>query len=116
MMQTKFHLLPVGQHFEWEGNQYVKSTPLLANLLPEGGQKFMPKAAMVTLRGTAPAIEPAAKPATPLDSRQVQEAVTRYHRRCLELSCHPQQEAAVVHELREGLEQLYRELLSELKL
>lgn len=116
-METKFHLLPVGQHFEWEGKNYVKTTPLIADQVPDGGQKFMPRAALVTISGTEMTPAAAAKP-TSLDSAIVREAITRHHQRCVEIilsSCGPQQ-AEPTGDVTCGLEQLYRELLEELNL
>lgn len=108
-METKFHLLTVGQHFEWEGKRYVKTTPLLATQVPEGGQKFMPRAALVKVVG-ADAV-PASVSAAPaqLDTIAVRTALERHHQRCMALS-------AANGQLQEELAQLYRELLTELKL
>lgn len=112
-MESKFHLLGVGQHFEWEGKRYVKSTPLLATQVPEGGQKFMPRAALVRLVGEEISAPRADTPAT-LDSATVREAIERYHQRCLKLSVELQQgDAGATQDM---LEQFYRELLAELQL
>ncbi len=106
-METKFHLLPIGQHFEWEGKSYVKTTPLLASELPEGGQKFMPRAAMVQVAAASPAQQPP-EPAALLESPRVRTAIEHYHRQALRLCDGSAGQQA--------LEQAYRALLDELKL
>ncbi|HEY0721172.1 MAG TPA: hypothetical protein VGE50_07955 [Gammaproteobacteria bacterium] len=82
-METKFHLLAIGQHFEWEGKRYVKTTPLLASE-PEGGQKFMPRAALVQVTGELPTQQPPG-PAAMLDAARVRAAIERYHQQARQL-------------------------------
>jgi hypothetical protein len=116
-METKFHLLPIGHHFEWEGKRYVKTTPLIANQIPEGGQRFIPRSALVRLLGEATgAQESAEKPMVPLDSQTVRNALDSYHQRSLQLMDTSPGDAARLAEVRLALEQFYRELLAELKL
>lgn len=107
-METKFHLLAIGQHFAWEGKRYVKSTPLIASELPAGGQKFMPRAALVTVEDGL-RVETPPEPDAPLDSTRVHAAIARYHQRAVQLIEHGDGER------RDALEQYYRELLAELK-
>ena len=115
-MESKFHHLAIGQHFEWEGKSYIKSTPLIATQVPEGGQKFMPRAAIVKVLGIE-AQEPVSEAPATLDSAIVRAALDRYHQRCMHIS-----EACVGSEentlscIEKELEQIYRELLLELKL
>jgi hypothetical protein len=116
-METKFHLLAVGQHFEWEGKSYVKTTPLIATQVPEGGQKFMPRAALVKAVGAEAAAAPITETPAQLDSTAVRNAIARYHQRCIQASnASAQQQGDVSVQLQDELEQLYRELLVELKL
>lgn len=116
-METKFHLLAVGQHFEWEGKSYVKTTPLIASQVPEGGQKFMPRAALVKTVGAEAAAAPDIETPAQLDSTAVRSAIARYHQRCLQIStASASQQGDVIARLQGELEQLYRELLVELKL
>lgn len=116
-METKFHLLAVGQHFEWEGKSYVKTTPLIASQVPEGGQKFMPRAALVKTVGAEAASAPIAETPALLDSTAVRNAIARYHQRCIQVStASARQQGDVIAQLQGELEQLYRELLVELKL
>lgn len=108
-METKFHLLPVGQHFEWEGKRYVKTTPLIANQLPDGGQRFIPRSTMVKLSAaelTANSSQDGTGHA--IDWETLHALLDKHQQRCLSLTSS--------QELREGLEQSYRALLEELKL
>lgn len=116
-METKFHLVAVGQHFEWDGKRYVKSTPLLATQVPEGGQKFMPRAALVKVVGSEGAPAPTVEKPAMLDSTTVRGAIERYHQRCVKLceAC-AQQPGDDIAQLHSELAQNYRELLAELKL
>src|SRR5512143_432787 len=111
-METKFHLLTVGQHFEWEGKSYVKTTPLLANQVPEGGQKFIPRAALVKVADSVAPTPPAEKPAS-LDCATVRNAITRCHQRCVEITDRgwPQKDDTIM-QLHNELEQIYRDLLT----
>lgn len=47
----KFHEIPIGQQFEFEGEMYAKSAPLIASHAQSGKQKFMPRYAVVRLAG-----------------------------------------------------------------
>ncbi len=51
----KFHDLPIGQQFEFEGEVYVKTGPFVANHGASGRQKFLARYAVVKIAGrTAP--------------------------------------------------------------
>lgn len=115
-METKFHLVTVGQHFEWDGKRYVKSTPLIATQVPEGGQKFMPRAALVKVIGSEGEPAPITEKATTLDSTAVRSAIESYHQRCMKICEANAQPGEVIAQLHTELEQIYRELLAELKL
>ena len=54
----KFHELPIGQQFEFAGEIYVKSAPLIACHAQSGKQKFMPRYALVRLAGEAVPVVP----------------------------------------------------------
>lgn len=57
----KFHELPIGQQFEFEGEIYAKSAPLVASHAQSGKQKFMPRYAVVRLAGETMPAAPVAK-------------------------------------------------------
>lgn len=116
-MESKFHILSVGQHFEWEGKHYVKTTPLIATQVPDGGQKFMPRAAMVKVLGVEGTSQPIIETPAILDGETVRNAISHYHQRCMQISeaCIPQ-EGNIITQVQSELEQIYRDLLIELKL
>ncbi|MDR9436200.1 MAG: hypothetical protein RI563_04945 [Thiohalophilus sp.] len=43
----KFSLLAVGQQFEYQGESYIKSTPLIAHQVDTGEQRLIPRSANV---------------------------------------------------------------------
>lgn len=43
----KFSLLAVGQQFEYQGETYIKSTPLIAHQVDTGEQRLIPRSATV---------------------------------------------------------------------
>lgn len=57
----KFHELPIGQQFEFEGEMYAKSAPLIASHAQSGKQKFMPRYAVVKLAGETLPVAPVKK-------------------------------------------------------
>lgn len=48
----KFRLLTVGQQFEYQGETYIKSTPLIAHQVDTGEQRLIPFSATVVTAGT----------------------------------------------------------------
>src|SRR5690606_3785310 len=61
----KFSELPVGQHFEYEGERYLKSGPLVATHEASGQRRFMPRYGAVTPISAKPETPaPAASPRT----------------------------------------------------
>lgn len=57
----KIHQLPMGARFTYEGEEYVKTGPLLA--AGKGGQRLIPKYALLKAEGAhAPSVPPAAAP------------------------------------------------------
>lgn len=51
----KFSLLAVGQQFEYQGETYIKSTPLIAHQVDTGEQRLIPRSANV-VSADAPAM------------------------------------------------------------
>lgn len=49
----KFQHLKIGQQFEYQGQTYVKSGPLVANQIKTGQQKLIPRYAAIMVRDTA---------------------------------------------------------------
>ncbi len=77
----KIHQLPMGARFEYAGQVYEKTGPLVAT--GAGGQRLIPKYAVLkVLDGSAPA--PAAQ-STPLTRESVLAAFENYHAACVAL-------------------------------
>lgn len=80
----KFHQVPVGQRFEFEGDWYVKTRPLTAAHERSGQERLIRRSAAVTLPGeTPPATAQSApqQPALPADA--VRAAFELFHAQCL---------------------------------
>jgi hypothetical protein len=77
----KIHQLPMGARFEYAGQAYVKSGPLVAT--GPDGQRLIPKYAVLkVLDGSVPK---AAVQATPLSRESVLAALADYHATCATL-------------------------------
>jgi len=74
----KFQQLKIGQKFQYQGDFYVKSSLLVASHAETGEQKLIPRyaAIVVTETSLAPTDK---KPATSLNSRQVQVAFNKFY-------------------------------------
>ncbi|MDZ7660799.1 hypothetical protein [Thiohalophilus sp.] len=72
----KFSLLAVGQQFEYQGETYIKSTPLIAHQVDTGEQRLIPRSATVIsdVNPSAPATDDSPR----IDSREVQQAFAEF--------------------------------------
>jgi hypothetical protein len=77
----KFHDLPVGQQFEFEGEVYVKTGPFVANHGSSGRQKFMARYAVVKISGRATAPEPRS-PRRMVQAGTVEAAFEAFYEKC----------------------------------
>lgn len=75
----KIHQLPMGARFEYEGEEYVKSGPLLAT--GQRGQRLIPKYALLKPVGDA-AAPVAEKPAVTLSGDRVRAAFDAFCAEC----------------------------------
>lgn len=78
----KFQKLPIGQQFEFAGEIYVKSAPLIASHVQSGKQKFMPHYALVRLTGEAVPAAPVQKGGM-IRAEAVVLAFDEFYARCL---------------------------------
>lgn len=79
----KFQQLSVGQRFEFEGQVYVKISPLLAQAGSSGGQRLLPRSASVRLLDKdAPSVAAPAKKEM-LDLTEVSRAVEKFRLECV---------------------------------
>lgn len=80
----KFHDLPIGQRFEFEGEAYVKTGPFVASHGVTGAQKFMARYAMVIPAGAQAA--PAPKSRERMIQRTAAEAAFEgFYQRCMRM-------------------------------
>ena len=79
----KFQQLKIGQKFEYQGNTYVKSSPLIASHAETGEQKLIPRyAAVVVTDTTMPSGDK--KITRKLNTEQVQIAFEKFYTAVLE--------------------------------
>jgi hypothetical protein len=77
----KIHQLPMGAHFEYEGQEYTKTGPQMAS--GKSGQRLIPKYALLAvLGGGTPVVT---SPASAMSREAVQKAFDRFHAHCLKL-------------------------------
>jgi hypothetical protein len=110
----KFTLLAVGDTFEFRGVRYIKAGPLTARELEGGGQRMIPRSALVTPLGeTAPT--PAEVEQRMLPAAQVVAAFEDYHRGCLEwLQLIEERDAETAKGIRKALQTARERFLAEL--
>lgn len=79
----KFQQVSVGQRFEFEGQVYVKISPLLAQAESSGGQRLLPRSATVRLleKEASSVAGPAKKKI--LDSTEIVVAVEQFRLECV---------------------------------
>lgn len=94
----KFHELPIGQQFEFEGEMYAKSAPLIASHAQSGKQKFMPRYAVVRLAGEiAPVVRVQSEKTIRIET--VVSVFGEFYERCLqELENLPAEKQGAVRE------------------
>lgn len=74
----KIHQLPEGARFEYQGEEYVKTGPLLGT--SKGGQRFIPKYAVLKPLGEVPVLQK--KKAEFLARAEVVAAFQAFHAQC----------------------------------
>jgi len=74
----KFQQVKIGQQFEYQGDIYVKHSPLVASHAETGKQKLIPRYAAIVVTDTAVNSE-SKKPGRSLDSEQVQIAFGKFY-------------------------------------
>ena len=79
-MTLKFHLIRVGERFRYEGESYLKVTPLVAEQAGSGARRLLRKAALVERIDDEPPVSSAEPPA----ARDVLAAFDVLHRTAIE--------------------------------
>lgn len=98
----KIHQIPMGTRFVYEGEEYVKSGPMIA--IGKTGQRLIPKHAVLKPLADG-AVDPAVTPAETLARAAVLEAFAAFYARC---------EALVGEEKRGALEAARADFLNTL--
>lgn len=115
----KFTLLPVGECFEYQGENYTKTGPLTASSLTGNRQRMIPRSALVkSLQQAEEARSPAQKEEINLRASLVREAFEHYHNGCLEWLRLAEQELNdnTAEQIRTALVQAHQRFLEDLQL
>ena len=113
----KFQHLKIGQQFSYQGETYVKATPLVASHVETGQQKLIPRYAEIQLRESTPAPEPQPLPQS-LNSNQVRAAFDQFHALCLTAiqEALPQCDEVALQAFHSRLSEAHKQTLQQLKL
>lgn len=77
----KFHQLPNGARFEYQGKVYVKTSPVVATAEEGGGQRLIPRSAVLKPVSDSSA-KPPASATLGLDPDVVMAALAQFHDTC----------------------------------
>ena len=113
----KFQHLKIGQQFSYQGETYVKSTPLVASHAETGEQKLIPRYATIVVTDIASATENK-KPVRDLNSDQVRIAFDKFYNCYLDSleKLKPNIEAQTLETMQNRLENARQQFLNELGL
>ena len=78
----KFKLLSIGQKFEYEGETYVKTSPLIASNIKTSENKMFPRYATLTLLNDEGTKEQQIKNQT-INSQEVLNAFNIFYEKCI---------------------------------
>lgn len=78
----KFKLLSIGQKFEYEGETYVKTSPLIASNIKTAHNKMIPRYATLTLLDNTGTQEQQTK-TEPLDAQEILNAFNLFYEQCI---------------------------------
>lgn len=115
----KFTLLPVGECFEYQGEQYSKTGPLIATNLKDNHRRMIPRSAMVMpLTDTAVPPPPDTSKSTTLDAASTLAAFEHYHCGCLDWLRLAEKEMSseTTEQIRTAMEQARQRFIQDLGL
>ncbi|MFO7594137.1 MAG: hypothetical protein R6X15_08860 [Pseudomonadota bacterium] len=115
----RFTLLPLGECFEYQGEQYSKTGPLTATKLKDNRRRMIPRSAMVMpLTDTAAPPPPDTSKSSTLDAAATLAAFEHYHNGCLEWLRLAEKELSreTAEQIRTALETAQRRFVQELGL
>ena len=78
----KFKLLSIGQKFEYEGEVYVKTSPLIASNIKTSHNKMIPRYASLILLDESGSKEQQTKKET-VDTQEILTAFNRFYEKCI---------------------------------
>ena len=78
----KFHLLPVGEKFEYQGEIYIKADKLIANSELTGKNRLIPRSANVQPVNEQPSSTPRVIDEHQVQTAKVLEEFDKYHQYC----------------------------------
>jgi hypothetical protein len=115
--RMKFQYLKIGQQFSYQGETYVKTTPLVASHAETGQQKLIPRYAEIQVFETSPAPAPQASPQS-LSGAQVRAAVDQFHELCLKAiqDIFPQDDEVTLQAFQSRLNAARKQILQQLRL
>ena len=113
----KFQHLKIGQLFQYQGETYVKATPLVAGHAETGQQKLIPRYAEIQILENTPLAEAQASPRS-LSNTQVSTALDQFHALCLTAieDILPQGDEVTRQALHTRLSEARKQILQQLEL
>ena len=111
----KFHQLPIGQPFEYQGRQFIKASPIIAWCDESGSQQIVPRSAEVQAKHQVDAISGKKSPDIPL--QQAKQVLLELHSLCADClrSVADNPSADTLAEVRQQLDQAREKSLRELE-
>lgn len=111
----KFQHLKIGQQFHYQGESYLKTTPLIASHAETGVQKLIPRYAEIELLDTTDSTIRQTTLQAP-DPHQIRATLEQYHALCLRAirDAFPQTDDATMQSLKVKLDMLHKQLLQQL--
>ena len=79
----KFKLLSIGQKFEYEGETYIKTSPLIASNIKTSHNKMIPRYAMLTLLDDSGTNKQQIKKDS-VDAQEILDAFNIFYEQCIE--------------------------------
>ena len=80
----KFHLVPIGEKFEYQGEIYIKADKLIANSAKTGQNRLIPRSANVQPVGTQPDTTPKVVEEHQVQTAKVLAQFDSYHQQVLQ--------------------------------
>ena len=78
----KFNLLSIGQKFEYQGEVYVKTSPLIASNVKTGHNKMIPRYAILTLLDNSGKKEPQITEEN-INTKDILSAFNIFYEKCI---------------------------------